>query len=135
MRNYAVVTGALALAVIVALWVVDVRVAKAPNSDNFGVKGTVSLGPTCPVQRIPPDPACADRPYATTIVVRRAGSSATFATGKSDATGAFRFSLLPGAYTLSVSGGTMLPRCSPVDVTVSASGYVAANISCDTGIR
>lgn len=102
---------------------------------NSGVRGIVSLGPTCPVMRDPPDPQCADKPYATTIIVRRAGSSVAFATGKSDATGAFQFSLPPGAYTLSASGGTMLPRCSPVDVTVGASGYSVADISCDTGIR
>ena len=102
---------------------------------NSGVRGTVMLGPTCPVMREPPDPQCADKPYATTIVVRRAGSSSTFATGKSDANGAFEFSLPPGSYTLAASGGTTLPRCLPVDVTVGASGYVTVPISCDTGIR
>ncbi len=102
---------------------------------NSGIRGTVLLGPTCPVERIPPDPQCADKGYATTITVSRAGSSTTFATGKSDATGAFSFSLPPGSYTLVASGGTMLPRCSPVDVTVAANGYVTAAISCDTGIR
>ncbi len=100
-----------------------------------GVRGSVLLGPTCPVERIPPDPACAEKPYATTIVVSRTGSTATFATGKSDASGAFAFSLPPGSYTLTASGGTMLPRCNPIDVTIVASGYVTADISCDTGIR
>lgn len=100
-----------------------------------GVRGTVLLGPICPVERIPPDPACAEKPYATTITVRHTGSSATFATGKSDATGAFEFSLPPGSYTLTASGGTMLPRCNPIDVTVAASEYITADISCDTGIR
>jgi hypothetical protein len=100
-----------------------------------GVRGTVSLGPTCPVMRDPPDPQCADRGYATTIVVRRTGSTSTFATGKSDASGAFTFSLPPGSYTLSAGSGTMLPRCSPVEVTVSSTEYVTTTISCDTGIR
>ena len=118
-----------------ALWVVNVRVAKAPSSDTTGVHGTVLLGPTCPVMRNPPDPQCGDRPYATTIVVRRAGADATFATGKSDATGAFQFSLSTGSYTLSAGGGTMLPRCSPVNIVVPATGYTTADISCDTGIR
>jgi uncharacterized protein (UPF0179 family) len=100
-----------------------------------GVRGNVLLGPTCPVERIPPDPACAEKPYATTITVRHTGSSTTFATGKSDAAGTFEFSLPPGSYTLTASGGTMLPRCNPIDVTVAASEYITANISCDTGIR
>jgi len=102
---------------------------------NSGVRGTVLLGPTCPVERIPPDPACAEKPYATTITVRRVGSTATFAEGKSDATGAFAFSLPPGRYTLTASGSTMLPRCAPTDATVGASGYTVTDISCDTGIR
>lgn len=110
-------------------------VPTAKPTYTSGVRGTVLLGPTCPVERMPPDPACADKPYATTITVRREGSSAAFATGKSDVSGAFEFSLPPGSYTLTASGGTTLPRCSPVEVTVGASGYVTADISCDTGIR
>lgn len=102
---------------------------------NSGVRGTVMLGPTCPVMRDPPDPQCADKPYATTIQVSRKGSSSVFATGKSNADGTFQFSLPPGAYTLSASGGTVLPRCSPTETTVGQSGYVTVNISCDTGIR
>lgn len=100
-----------------------------------GVRGTVLLGPTCPVERIPPDPQCADRPYATNIAVYHTGGTSAFATGKSDASGAFEFSLPSGTYTLKASGGTMLPRCNPAEVTVAASGYVTADISCDTGIR
>lgn len=102
---------------------------------NSGVKGSVFLGPTCPVMRDPPDPQCADKPYATTIQVSRKGSSSVFATGKSNANGAFEFSLPPGEYTLSASGGKMLPRCNDENVTVGASGYTTVNISCDTGIR
>ena len=102
---------------------------------NSGVRGTVSLGPTCPVMRDPPDPQCADRGYATTVVVHRTGSSSVFATGKSDENGAFEFSLPPGSYTLTATGGTMLPRCASIDVDVPVSGYITQNISCDTGIR
>ena len=102
---------------------------------NSGVKGTVSLGPTCPVMRDPPDPQCSDKPYETTIQVYRTGSGLVFATGKSDANGAFEISLSPGTYTIAASGGTVLPRCSPAEAVVGQSGYVTVNISCDTGIR
>lgn len=102
---------------------------------NSGVRGTVLLGPTCPVMRDPPDPQCADRPYETAITVRRAGSNSTFVIGKSDVSGLYKFSLPPGSYTLVASGGTTLPRCAEVDVTVGATGYVTIPISCDTGIR
>lgn len=110
-----------------------VRTGTTPYTS--GAKGVVTLGPTCPVMKDPPDPQCADKGYATTVSVSRSGSTATFATTKSDANGAFTFSLPPGSYTVSAAGGRGLPRCSPVEVTVAASGYVTADISCDTGIR
>jgi hypothetical protein len=100
-----------------------------------GIHGTILLGPTCPVERIPPDPQCADKPYATSVEVYRTGSAAPFLIGTSDARGTFQFSLPPGSYTVQAGGSKMLPRCSPVTVTVGPSGYSAADISCDTGIR
>jgi hypothetical protein len=100
-----------------------------------GVQGTVSLGPTCPVERMPPEPSCADKPYATTIVVHRLGANTVFATATSDAAGGFKISLPPGSYTLTAGNGSMLPRCTSVMAEVGSTGYVTANISCDTGIR
>jgi hypothetical protein len=100
-----------------------------------GIQGKVSLGPTCPVARTPPDPECADKGYATLVSVSRLGSSSIYATVKSDANGAFQFSLPPGSYTVSAAGGQTLPRCSSVTATVGPSGYVIADISCDTGIK
>ena len=102
---------------------------------DSGVRGVVLLGPTCPVMRDPPEPGCADKPYATTIIVRRASSSSIVATGKSDASGVFELSLPPGSYILLAEGGATLPRCGEVNVTVVAGRYETANISCDTGIR
>jgi len=102
---------------------------------NSGVRGTVLLGPTCPVERDPPDPMCADKPYSTTITVRHTGTTSIVTTGKSDADGTFTFSLAPGKYTLTAEGGPTLPRCNPVEAMVAATGYVTADISCDSGIR
>lgn len=100
-----------------------------------GVRGTVLLGPTCPVMRDPPDPQCADKGYATTIDARRDSSSSVFATGKSETDGVFEFALPPGSYTLSAIGGKMLPRCNEVSVVVLPGEYAEVAISCDTGIR
>ena len=102
---------------------------------NSGVRGTVMLGPTCPVMRDPPDPNCADRGYSTKISVFRASDNNLIATTKSDAQGAFEVSLPAGDYVISATGGQMLPRCSPVTITVSTNNYVSAPIQCDTGIR
>jgi hypothetical protein len=102
---------------------------------NSGVRGNVLLGPTCPVMRDPPDPQCADKPYATTINVRRSGSTSIYAAGKSSADGTFQFALPPGSYTITATGGATLPRCSDASVTVGATGYATTTIFCDTGIR
>jgi hypothetical protein len=104
-------------------------------SSGSGVRGKVLLGPTCPVERIPPDPACAPKLYATAIMVYRAGSKSPFVIGNSNASGAFEFSLPTGSYTLVAKGGTVLPRCNDVNVTIVANAYATADISCDTGIR
>ncbi|MDO8741956.1 MAG: hypothetical protein Q7J45_00255 [bacterium] len=102
---------------------------------NSGVRGSVTLSPTCPVERMPPDPACAPKPYATAVTVYRAGSKSPLILGNSNASGAFEFSLAPGSYTLSAKGGQVLPRCSEVFVTVQPNMYTSTAISCDTGIR
>ncbi len=103
---------------------------------NSGVRGTVSLGPTCPVMRNPPDPQCADKGYQTAVIVSRASSpSKTVASVRSDTDGTFEISLPPGDYIVAAAGGQPLPRCAPVDASVGPTGYVTANISCDTGIR
>lgn len=101
-----------------------------------GVQGTVLLGPTCPVERIPPDPACADKPYKTTISVYRTSDTVhVFATAQTGVDGTFKISLAPGTYTVAAAGGAMLPRCTPTPATVAPNVYTKLTISCDTGIR
>lgn len=106
-----------------------------------GVRGTVMLGPTCPVERDPPDPKCADRPYATSISVYRAvmnnpeQAGTLVTTGRSDAEGKFAFSLSPGDYVLRARGGQVMPSCSDTPVSVPAGAYATITISCDSGIR
>lgn len=104
---------------------------------DSGVEGSVTLGPVCPVQRIPPDPNCADRPYVTTIQVIRVGSpkSSPFATAESGKDGRYKIMLPPGEYALQPVGGSVLPRCGTKEVTIEPSKIIEVNISCDTGIR
>ena len=105
------------------------------GGNKSGVKGRVMLGPTCPVERTPPDPQCADKPYATLVAVFRSGDPVhAAALGQSDANGNFSFSLPPGNYVLG-AGTSNLPRCSQVSITVKANTYASTTISCDTGIR
>ncbi|HQU07813.1 MAG: hypothetical protein B7X04_01025 [Parcubacteria group bacterium 21-54-25] len=102
---------------------------------HSGVRGVVTLGPTCPVAHNPPLASCADKPYQTTVTAARTGSTRVFATEKTSVAGVFLFSLPPGSYTLSAKSGTPFPRCSSTDIVVNPSGYATTTISCDTGIR
>lgn len=101
------------------------------------ISGQVLLGPTCPVEKIPPDPACAPKPYQTAIqvIVLGSPSSQTFATAKSNAQGYYELSLPAGQYALQPSGGATLPRCETKEITVKAGLDQIVNLSCDTGIR
>lgn len=100
-----------------------------------GVRGTVLLGPLCPVMRDPPEIGCEDQPYQTTVSAVRKRSSSVAFSGKTDATGRFELMLPPGEYQLSAKGGDMVPRCAPISVTVTKDTFSKAAISCDTGIR
>src|SRR3989344_3164978 len=104
---------------------------------DSGVRGQVLLGPTCPVMKDPPDPQCADKPYATTIQVIRVGSpvSTPFATVATDTQGNYSVSSPPGAYALHPTSGKVFPRCETKEVTVTPSEVLVVNLLCDTGIR
>lgn len=99
------------------------------------VHGQVLLGPTCPVERIPPDPACAPKPYRTTINVLRAPSIASYKKVTTDNLGRFTISLAPGVYILRARGASIYPRCIDLKIKVVAKKSQIAEINCDTGIR
>jgi len=100
-----------------------------------GVSGKVLLGPICPVVQNPADSKCDDKPYQTTVSVRRLYSSSIFASLKSDESGVFKFSLPPGSYVVTAEGGERFPRCAETSVIVLPDEYKTVVISCDTGIR
>jgi hypothetical protein len=106
-----------------------------PTLNKSGITGTVTLSPTCPVERIPPDPNCAPKPYSTSINIMKTGSTKIIKTIQSNSQGAFSVDLSPGAYVLQAQGGNTLPRCGEVTVEVKTSKYTTTEISCDTGIR
>ena len=102
-----------------------------------GIKGVVLLGPTCPVERIPPDPQCADRPYITALVATTPDGSRTIAQFSSDSMGKFSVDIPPGNYVVRQAPGSSspFPRCSSDNVTVKSGTYADLTVYCDTGIR
>jgi len=101
------------------------------------ISGVVTTSPTCPVERIPPEPQCSPKPYATSIKIREEGKQTVVKTIQSDNGGAFSTDLLAGSYELDAitANGSNFPSCPKVIVLVKADKTSVANISCDTGIR
>jgi len=100
-----------------------------------GIRGSIMIGPSCPVETYPPDPTCADKPYSTLVVVFRTSDPvhAVLIT-TSDENGAFTADAPPGDYIVGAGDGTM-PTCKQGTVTVPPRGYATLAIACDSGIR
>jgi hypothetical protein len=100
------------------------------------VRGEVLLGPTCPVESIPPNPQCSPRPYKTTITIsKNIQTPVAFKTIQSDSSGTFSVTLPAGEYVFHPQGGSPLPRCEEKLVEVSTGMTNDITINCDTGIR
>ena len=101
------------------------------------ISGTVTLSPICPVERIPQEPQCSPKPYATTIKIREEGKTTVVKTIQSNNLGIFTTDLPVGSYELDAitADGSILPRCTKQTVLVKSGKNTVADISCDTGIR
>ncbi|MCU0504913.1 MAG: carboxypeptidase-like regulatory domain-containing protein [Chloroflexi bacterium] len=100
------------------------------------IVGRALAGPTCPVAKLPPDPACADRPVGGAVVMVSGPDGATVATAVTGADGTFALTVTPGAYTLlpqPVEG--LMGVAPPTTVTVEAGATARVDLLYDTGIR
>ncbi len=102
-----------------------------------GITGFVLLGPTCPVERIPPVPGCSDRPFQTDLTVTTPDGITVVQAFSSDVNGKFSVALQPGEYVIqSIATAKIHPRCSSqgtIQVTVDT--FTETTVRCDTGIR
>ncbi len=105
--------------------------ALSAHHPDSGIRGRVTIGPTCPVQRVAH--ACV-RPYRLTIAIRRQPTNRLAATVRTSANGRFTVALAPGRYLLVPQSGRPYPRSSPQAATVSPNRYTSVVISYDTGI-
>lgn len=119
----------------------EINVQAPPISASAGLKGKVSIGPTCPVM-IDNDVenTCSDKPYATTFQALTLNGQIV-KSFSSDESGNYSVELPPGQYkiisTNSIQAGpSVFPTMSAVNsVTVNDSGYTTLNITFDSGIR
>ncbi|MBI1826162.1 MAG: hypothetical protein HY287_04155 [Planctomycetes bacterium] len=104
------------------------------QSLQSGIRGTVTLGPTCPVEM--PGQSCVE-PYQADLRIECPNGS-TVTTVRSDSEGRFEVKLPPGDYTvvpLDADPQSPLPTASTVDVTVPANEFSELQVQYDTGIR
>lgn len=102
-------------------------------SATITVSGTVSVGPTCPVERDPPDPNCGPAPYNGTILLINTSTGKSYL-ATTDDRGAFTATLTRGVYDISrPQGVSPFPVCSgKVEIT---NANIPLNLMCDSGIR
>ena len=110
-----------------------------PAEGGPWIAGRAVAGPVCPVEQVPPDPACADRPVAGAVIVVRGDDGAEVARTTTAADGTF----LVGA----PGGGTWTVEPQPVEGLLGTApavvvqlpdapwSWVAADVAYDTGIR
>lgn len=125
---------AVVLEFFCALLLVSCGQASGPS---YAVGGQAIAGPVCPVERIPPDPACAPRPVVGALLVIAANDNREVARATTDADGRWTTTLPAGEYTLvpqPVSG--LLGIAPPIPFDVSSIGSsVSLDVTYDTGIR
>ncbi len=111
--------------------------ADCPVLTLSGITGIAMLGPMCPVQKNPPDPNCADRPYKTSLVATTSDQLQIVKQFNSEADGKFSVDLAPGEYVItSANTAGIFSHCSSNGlVKVDKNKYTDITVYCDTGIR
>jgi hypothetical protein len=112
------------------------------KTENIGtgiLKGKISIGPICPVERDPPDPGClptAETYKAYPVYIRPLNSiKKILITPAAD--GSFVMELAPGLYylTLDREQGGIGSSNLPMTAGINAGLETELSISIDTGIR
>jgi hypothetical protein len=122
--------------VLIALLVLafTVPAVAAANLDS-GVKGQVTISPTCPGPSTPGDD-CGPKGFQTRIRIRTLPDRTIVAERRTGKHGRFRVALEPGHYRLTrryTKNGW--PYCPRQDFDVEAHAFTRVNLDCDSGLR
>jgi hypothetical protein len=101
-----------------------------------GIAGVVTAGPVCPVEKNPPDPACAPRPVEGAVLLFRDAAGTEVARATTTADGTFFAALPAGTYVVTPQPAKgLLGTPGPRSVTVTDGATVRLDLAYDTGIR
>jgi hypothetical protein len=106
------------------------------GAGQTGISGVAVAGPVCPVETVPPDPACVPRPVTDAVVVIRDGGGSEVARVVTAADGTFFAAVPAGDYVVEpqpVEG--LMGTAGPLQVTVTDEPGAPVQLEYDTGIR
>ena len=135
-RSYYWIFGIIFLAGLILFTGCDKKITQ----DAGYLEGTISIGPICPVETIPPDSGCqptAETYKAYPVSVWTSNGRSKIAQINPALDGSFRTELAPGNYLVilenaqnKISGSNL-----PVEVSIISQNKTLLNINIDTGIR
>ena len=112
--------------------------AACPEVKTGVLKGKVTIGPICPVERIPPDPNCqpTEATYrAWQIAVYTLDKKTKIAQIEPNLDGSYQVGLPAGDYLVDFEQEHMFGRSLPTTVIIKKDETKVLNIDIDTGIR
>lgn len=113
---------------------------KGKQREQGYLEGTISIGPLCPVERIPPDPACqptAETYKAYPVSVYTTDGQKKVAQLNPSLDGTFTHELPTGKYLviLEKAQNNIGSSSLPVEISIISQEKTLLNINIDTGIR
>jgi hypothetical protein len=113
---------------------------KKTNTDTGFLEGKISIGPVCPVEKIPPDPGClptAETYKAYPVSVWTSDGMRKIVQINPSLDGSFRTELEPATYLVVLEKGQNKIGSSnlPVEVSIVSQNITMLSINIDTGLR
>jgi hypothetical protein len=104
------------------------------------LEGTISIGPICPVEKVPPDPGClptAETYKAYPVAVYSSDGKQRLAQLNPELDGSYVSELPPGNYLVVLERAQYNIGSSslPAEISINSLEKTILNISIDTGIR
>ncbi len=104
-----------------------------PTPPDSGIRGQVTIGPTCPVVQI--NNPCPDKPYQAYLTVLTAADQRQVARVQTDMNGIYSIPLAPGDYILHPESPNVMPHAADIPFQVEAHQFKTVDVVYDSGIR